>query len=129
MPSSYTNNLGIELPADGELDAIWGDVVNDNMGILDRAINGTVTLTLSGTSSTLTTSDGTLSDGQYKLLVLAGSPSGTHTITIAPNDAQKIYFVRNTTAQSVVFTQGSGGDVTIATGDSGVLYADGAGAG
>jgi hypothetical protein len=129
MPSSYTNNLGIELPADGELDAIWGDVVNDNMGILDRAINGTVTLTLSGTSSTLTTSDGTLSDGQYKLLVLAGSPSGTHTITIAPNDAQKIYFVRNTTAQSVVFTQGSGGNVTIATGDSGVLYADGAGAG
>jgi hypothetical protein len=129
MPSSYTNNLGIELPADGELDAIWGDVVNDNMDILDRAINGTVTLTLSGTSSTLTTSDGTLSDGQYKLLVLAGSPSGTHTITIAPNDAQKIYFVRNTTAQSVVFTQGSGGNVTIATGDSGVLYADGAGAG
>jgi hypothetical protein len=129
MPSSYTNNLGIELPADGELDAIWGDVVNDNMGILDRAINGTVTLTLSGTSSTLTTSDGALSDGQFKLLVLAGSPSGTHTITIAPNDAQKIYFVRNTTAQSVVFTQGSGGNVTIATGDSGVLYADGAGAG
>jgi hypothetical protein len=129
MPSSYTNNLGIELPADGELDGVWGDVVNDNMDILDRAINGTVTLTLSGTSSTLTTSDGTLSDGQYKLLVLAGSPSGTHTITIAPNDAQKIYFVRNTTAQSVVFTQGSGSNVTIATGDSGVLYADGAGAG
>lgn len=129
MPSSYTSNLGIELPADGELDAVWGDVVNDNMNIFDRAINGTISLTLSGTSSTLTTSDGTLSDGQYKLLVLAGSPSGTHTITIAPNDAQKIYFVRNTTAQSVVFTQGSGGNVTIATGDSGVIYADGAGAG
>jgi hypothetical protein len=63
------------------------------------------------------------------MLVLGGSPSGTHTITIAPNDAQKIYFVRNTTAQSVVFTQGSGGNVTIATGDSGVIYADGAGAG
>jgi hypothetical protein len=129
MPSSYTSNLGIELPADGELDGIWGDVVNDNMDILDRAINGTVSLSLSGTSSTLTTSDGALSDGQFKLLVLVGSPSGTHTITIAPNDAQKIYFVRNTTAQSVVFTQGSGGNVTIATGDSGVIYADGAGAG
>jgi hypothetical protein len=129
MPSTYTTNLGIELPADGELDGVWGDVVNENMDILDRAINGSVALTLSGTTSTLTTSDGALSDGQYKLLVLGGTPSGTHTITIAPSDAQKIYFVRNTTAQSVVFTQGSGGNVTIATGDSAIIYSDGAGAG
>jgi len=129
MPSTYTSNLGIELPADGELDGVWGDVVNENMDILDRAINGVLSLSLSGTTSTLTTSDGALSDGQYKLLLLTGSPSGTHTITLSPNDAQKIYFVRNTTAQSVIFTQGSGGNVTIATGDSGIIYANGAGAG
>jgi hypothetical protein len=129
MPSSYTPNLGIELPADGELDGVWGDVVNDNMEILDRAINGSVSLSLSGTSSTLTTSDGVLSDGQFKVLVLAGSPSGTHTITISPNDAQKVYFVRNTTAQTVVFSQGSGANVTIATGDSAVIYSNGAGTG
>ena len=128
MPSTYTNNLGITLPADGELDGTWGGIVNTNMGILDRAINGSVVLTLSGTTSTLTTSDGSLSNGQYKALVLGGTPSGTHTITIAPSDAQKIYFVRNTTAQSVVFTQGSGGNVTIATGDSAIIYSDGAGA-
>jgi hypothetical protein len=129
MPSSYTSNLGIELPTDGELDGIWGDVVNDNMEILDRAINGSISLSLSGTSSTLTTSDGVLSDGQFKVLILAGSPSGTHTITIAPDDAQKVYFVRNTTTQSVVFTQGSGGNVTIATGDSAIIYSNGAGTG
>ena len=126
MPSSFTPNLGIERPADGELDAVWGDVVNENMDILDRAVNGQVSLSLVGTSSTLTTAYGALTDGQYKLLVLAGTPSGTHTITIAPNDAQKIYFVRNTTAQSAVFTQGSGGNVTLAAGDSGIIYADGA---
>jgi len=101
MPSTYTSNLGIELPADGELDGVWGDVTNDNMNILDRGINGVLSLSLSGTTSTLTTSDGALSDGQYKLLLLTGSPSGTHTITLSPTDAQKIYFVRNTTAQSV----------------------------
>lgn len=129
MPSSFTSNLGIELPADGEKDGIWGDITNENMNILDRAINGVLSLPLSGTSSTLTTPDGSLDNGQYKLLVLTGSPSGTHTITIAPNDAQKIYFVRNTTTQSVVFTQGSGGNVTIATGDSGIIYANGAAAG
>lgn len=129
MPSSFTSNLGIELPADGEKDGIWGDITNENMNILDRAINGVLNLSLSGTASTLTTANGSLSDGQYKLLVLTGSPSGTHTITIAPNDANKIYFVRNTTAQSVVLTQGSGGNVTIATGDSAIIYANGAGAG
>lgn len=129
MPSSFSQNLGIELPAAGELDGVWGDVTNTNMNILDRATNGQVTLSLTGTSSTLTTSDGTLSDGQYKLLVLGGSPSGTHTITIAPNDAKKIYFVRNSSGQSVVFTQGSGGNVTVANGDTAIICSDGAGAG
>jgi hypothetical protein len=127
MPSTYTNNLGIELPADGEQDGIWGDVVNDNMGILDRAINGSLVLSLSGTSSTLTTSDGTLSNGQYKALILGGSPSGTHTITISPNDAQKIYYVYNLSGQLAVFTQGSGTNVTIANGDTAIIYSDGGG--
>jgi hypothetical protein len=127
MPSSYTSNLGIELPADGELDGVWGDAVNDNLLILDRAINGSVVLSLSGTSSNLTTTDGTLSNGQYKLLVLGGTPSGTHTVTIVPNDAQKIYFVYNLSGQSVVFSQGSGTSVTIANNDSGLIYSDGGG--
>ncbi len=129
MPSTYTNNLGIELPADGELDGLWGAVVNENMDILDRAVNGQVTLSLSGTSSTLTTTDGALSNGQYKLLVFGGTPSGTHTVTIAPSDAQKIYFVRNTTAQNLVFTQGSGGNVTVGIGNTAVIATNGAGAG
>jgi hypothetical protein len=127
MPSTYTNNLGVELPADGEQDGIWGDVVNDNMNILDRAINGSLVLSLSGTSSTLTTSDGTLSNGQYKALILGGSPSGTHTITISPNDAQKIYYVYNLSGQSAVLTQGSGTNVTIANGDTAIIYSDGGG--
>lgn len=129
MPPLYTQNLGIEKPANGEEDGSWGGIVNENMDIIDRAINGVLSLTLSGTSSTLTTSSGTLNNGQYKLLALTGTPSGTHTITIAPNTAQKIYFVANATGQSVVFTQGSGGNVTIAAGDSAIIYAYGTGAG
>lgn len=129
MPSTYTSNLGIELPADGELDGVWGDVVNDNMNILDRGINGVLSLSLSGTSSTLTTSNGALSNGQYKLLLLTGSPSGTHTITLSPNDAQKIYFVQNDTNRTVEFNQGSGANASILAGDSGVIYSDGGGAG
>jgi hypothetical protein len=129
MPSTYTNNLGIELPADGELDGVWGEVVNDNMDILDRAINGVGAITLSGTTHTLTTSNGVLSDGQYAILLFGGSPSGTNTVTISPNDAQHIYIVRNSSGQSVVLTQGSGGNVTVPNGGTAIVYCDGAGAG
>lgn len=127
MPSTYTNNLGIQKPGTGEQSGTWGDTVNTNSDILDVGINGVLSLSLSSTSSTLTTSDGVVSNGQYKALALTGTPSGTHTITISPNDAQKIYFVYNTTAQTVVFTQGSGGNVTLLAGDSTIIYANGAG--
>lgn len=129
MPSSYTTNTGLEKPGDGEQAGSWGGTVNDNMDILDRALNGVGSIALSGTTHTLTTSDGVLSDGQYRVLVLGGTPSGTNTITLSPNDAQHVYFVRNNSGQSAVFTQGSGGDVTIANGKSAIIYADGGGAG
>lgn len=129
MPSSYTLNNGIEKPATGELSGTWGTTTNTNFDILDRAASGVGTIALSGITHTLTTSDGTLSDGQYRVLVLGGAPSGTNTITIAPNDAQKLYFVVNSSGQSVVFTQGSGGNVTIANGKTAIIYSDGTGAG
>jgi hypothetical protein len=129
MASSYTTRTGIEKPATGEQSGTWGDTTNLNFDIIDTALNGVVTLSLSGTSSSLTTSDGSVSDGMNKLIVCGGSPSGTHTITIAPNDAEKIYFVTNDTNQSVVFSQGSGANVTVATGESRIIRADGAGGG
>lgn len=129
MPSSYTPNSGVEKPATGEQSGTWGTTANTNYDILDRVASGVGTISLSGTTHTLTTSDGTLSEGQYRVLVLGGSPSGTNTITIAPNDAQKLYFVVNGSGESAVFTQGSGGNVTIADGKSAIIYCDGAGAG
>ena len=55
MPSTYTNNGGIELPANGEQASTWGNTVNDNMSIIDRLTNGVGQLLLSGTTHTLTT--------------------------------------------------------------------------
>ena len=128
MPSTYTTRNGIELIATGEQSGTWGDTTNVNLQIIDRALSGVGSISLSGTTHTLTTTDGTLTDGQYKLLVLGGSPSGTNTITVSPNDAQKVYMVYNGSGEDAVFTQGSGGDVTVANGDSKIIYADGGGA-
>jgi len=129
MASTYTVNSGIEKPGTGEQSGTWGTTTNTNFDIIDRVLNGVGTITLSGTTHTLSTSDGSLSDGHYKVLILAGSPSGTNTVTISPNDQDKLYLVNNTTSQSVIFTQGSGGNVTIAAGAAAWIYADGAGAG
>jgi hypothetical protein len=130
MASTYTTRNGIELIATGEQSGTWGDTTNTNLQIVDRVLSGVGTIDLSGSGAahTLTTTDGTLTDGMYKLLVLDGATE-TCTITIAPNDAQKIYFVYNNSGESCVFTQGSGGNVTIADGDTKIIYADGAGAG
>ncbi len=129
MASTYTTNTGIELIANGEQSGTWGNTTNTNLQIIDRLTNGVGTITLSGTTHTLTTTDGSLSDGQYRVLLLAGSPSGTNTITVAPNDQTKLFFVKNGSGQSAVFSQGSGANVTIPNGESAIIYCDGAGSG
>jgi microcystin-dependent protein len=128
MPSTYTGS-GIELIADGEQSGTWGQTTNTNLQIINRMTSEAGAIALSGTTHTLTISDGTLSDGQYGVLVFGGSPSGTNTVTISPNDAKRVFIVRNSSGQSVVLTQGSGGNVTILNGDGAIVYCDGAGAG
>jgi hypothetical protein len=129
MVSTYTANSGIQLPANGEQSGTWGETINDNMDIIDRLTNGVGAISLSGTTHALTITDGTLSEGQYNVLVLGGSPSGTNTITITPNDGQHVYIVKNSSGQSAIFTQGSGGDITLLNGETKVIYSDGVGAG
>ena len=129
MPSTYTDNGGIELPANGEQASTWGNTVNDNMNIIDRLTNGVGSISLSGSTHTLTTTDGSVSDGHYKVLILGGSPSGTNTVTVSPNDGQHIYIVKNGTGQTATFTQGSGANVSILANTTKIIYCDGAGSG
>ena len=129
MTSTYTTRTGIEKPGTGEQSGTWGNTANINFDIIDTALNGVVTLSLSGTSSTLTTTDGTVTDGMNKMIICGGSPSGTHTVTVAPNTAEKIYFVTNNTSEAVIFSQGSGGNATVAVGESRIIHCDGVGSG
>lgn len=128
MPSTYTTNGGIEKIATGEQSGTWGDTTNTNLDILDRITNGvgTINLSASGAAHTLTTTDGALSDGMYKVLVLTSATQDC-TITVAPNTAQKIYFVDNNSGFNCTFTQGTGADVTISNGETGIIYCDGGG--
>lgn len=129
MASTYTSNGGIEKIGAGEQAGAWGTTTNNNLDIIDRTLNGLVTLNISG-DKTVSTSDGTLSEGHYKILVLAGSPSGGFNLLIDPNDQQKWFFIKNTTNQTATVKQGGGSGTTVAlaTGTSAIVFADGTGA-
>lgn len=134
MPSSYTTNNGLTKPATGELSGTWGDTVNNGItDLVDVALDGYVSLTLSGTSSTIDIPDGTTTsgDGRYRLLICGGTLAANHTITVTPNDAQKWYCVYNNTSGgfSVIIKQGSGSGttVTIAAGYWSMVRLDGTG--
>jgi hypothetical protein len=128
MASTYTNS-GIEKIGSGEQAGTWGTTTNNNLDIIDNSINGVKTLTLSGTSQTFTVVDGAVSDSGAKVLILGGSPSGTHTLTLAPEDADKVHLVQNSSGQTVNISQGSGGNASLINGEIAWIFCDGAGSG
>lgn len=131
MPPTYTSNNKIKKIVQGDETGAWGTTTNTNFDLYDTAIDGVVSISLSGTSSSLTISDGSAAtpDGRNKILLFTGSPSGAHTVTVSPNSVEKHYFVQNNTSQNVIMSQGSGATVAVAPGYSTILYCDGAGSG
>lgn len=131
MPSTYTSNNKIQKIATGEQSGTWGNTTNTNFDLFDTAIDGFVSITLSGTTHTLNIPDGSAGDGRNKVLVFTGTLAATNTISVTPNTVKKHYYVQNNTTggQNIVLSQGSGSSVTIKPGYSSIVYLDGAGSG
>ena len=127
--ATYTVNGGLKKIATGDESGTWGASTNTNFDIIDRLTNGVVDITLTGATETVTTTDGSISDGMSKVLVFGGTPGVAVTVTIAPSDAQKVYFIKNNCGSTITITQGSGASVDILDGSSSIVYCDGAGAG
>jgi hypothetical protein len=128
MASTYTP-AGIELIADGEQSTTWGDTTNTNLELIEEMVAGVVSISLSSTTYTLTTTDGATSNGRHAVIVFTGSPGGTCTVTVSPNDMQKVYFIVNNSDQTVTLSQGSGANVSVSASKTKVVYCDGAGSG
>lgn len=131
MASSYTTGHGIEKPDTGDQSGTWGTTTNINFDIIDQALSGQVTLTITG-NTTLTTTNGATSDGNNPVLVLEGTPGSDFTIRVSPTDADKIYFVKNDTdAQATIayanVTVTSSNSVNIPSGFTKIVSGDGGG--
>jgi len=133
MASTSTTNTGIEKPGIGEQNGTWGTTANTDYDIIDRALSGVFSLTLTGSadSTTLTTTNNVLSVGQYRTFILDGSPTGTlgtpFALTVTPSTAQKLYIFRNTTSAYINVIQGTGATKALLyPGTSAIVYLDGA---
>lgn len=129
--STYTPNLGIEQPATGAYPNTWGNVANRSYAVLDAAIGGVGTITLTGTTYHLTTTAATdPSTALYPMLAWMGAPGATVTVTIAPNTQQRLYVMSNRTsdASAITFAQGGGASFTLQSGHDAQICCDGFGA-
>lgn len=125
MPSAYSDNLRIELIANGEQDGTWGSTTNTNLGIaLEQAITGSGTVTFASGDVTLGfASSNAAQDFRNIRLRLTGTTAGPRNL-IVPN-IQKIYFIDNQTADTITVKTSAGTGVAVPTGARSVMFADG----
>jgi hypothetical protein len=132
MASTYGNDLRLEEIGDGEQSGTWGATTNTNLELIAEALSfGTEAITTNADTHTTTIADGATDPGRSLYLKYTGTLDSTCTITIAPNSISKTWYIENGTSgsQSIIISQGSGANVTIPTGQTKVVYSDGAGSG
>lgn len=130
MASTYTDNSGIELIGVGEQSGTWGTTTNNNLEIIDKALNGVTDVAVSGNMNIAVSDGDKTSNGHTRVLKLTGSLSSEATLTITPDDREAFYIVHNTAGDAVRFKQISGNTgIVVPNGAKAFIYADGKGSG
>ena len=126
MASTYSNSLRIQLIGTGDQSGVWGTSTNTNLGtLIEQAITGVQTITLSGSTYTLTSFNGIVDEARNSTLSFVGSLSANCTV-ITPA-ANKVYIVKNGTSggQTVTMSVGAGSTVVVPNGQTYIVYTDG----
>ena len=112
MPSSYNNNLRLEMIANGEQSGTWGATTNTNLGtLIVDAITGKTSITSSSSPYTLTALNGIADESRAAALEL--NCTGANFIVIVPT-VTKLYVVENVNAtDSVTVKTASGSGVVV----------------
>lgn len=100
MATSYSTNLALALPVQGELSGVWGTTVNTSItNMVDEAL-GWQAFSATGGSDTLTIPDGATGVARSIFIQLNGTGGGTVNV---PTAKTKMYFVFNNTASAITF--------------------------
>jgi len=125
MASTYSN-LGIEKIATGEQAGVWGTTTNRNFELLEQAIGGVATITPTTATTSLSIPEGSLDDARSAVLKFTGSQAST--ITIGPDDVEKVYFIHNDSSAIQTIKQGTGNTVAVNPKSFKAIYLEGTGA-
>jgi hypothetical protein len=131
--ATFLNDLRLKEIATGDESGTWGTSTNANLALIADAFS-LGTKDMAGDADETFTMPDAVADGVrslYLKITSAVSLTATRTVTLAPNTVSKLWIIENATsgAQSITISQGSGGTVTIATGQKVMVVTDGAGAG
>lgn len=104
MPSTYSPNLGLELPALSEQSGTWGTTVNTNVGtLIEQSISGYVTQAITdGADTTITIPNGATGVARNMTLELTGALTAARNLVVPAN--KKLYFVFNNTTGGFAVT-------------------------
>jgi hypothetical protein len=124
--ATYSQSLKLTLLANGEGAGTWGQTTNTNLGtLLEQAITGVQTITMSNANVTLTSTDGTADQARNAVLVVTGTNAAVRDI-IAPLVNKQYLVVNNTTGGFAINIRASSGfSVSIPNGSSVFVYCDG----
>jgi len=126
MASTYTN-LGIEKISTGEHAGVLGTTTNRNLELLEQAIGGISTISITAGTTALSIPQGTLDNARSAVLKFTGSTAST--ITIGPSDVEKVYFIHNASSAVQTIKQGSGNTVAVPPLYFKIIYLEGTGSG
>ena len=132
--ATYVNSLRLKEITTGDEDGTWGTSTNTNLELIADALGfNTQAAFGSDGDATTTVADGTADPARafYFKVTSGATLTATRTLTIAPNTVSRVMYIENATtgSQSISISQGSGANVTIASGETKVVYLDGAGSG
>ena len=114
MASSYSSDLKLELMVTGENAGTWGDKTNTNLNLVQQAIAGFESVTLSaGGTTALVMSDGALSNARNLVIKFATITATSGTICTIPDSIEKFYIfdvtaVTNPTNLTIKTASGTG---------------------
>jgi hypothetical protein len=130
MAVIYSSDLKLSIISTGTEAGVWGQITNTNLYLLQQAIGGYQAISIAGgaQTTTLTMSDGAISNARNAVIKLTGTITGNQVVTI-PTAIEKTYIVSNGTvgAFTVEFKQAGGTGITFAATDKStkILFADG----
>jgi hypothetical protein len=112
--------------ATGENNTTWGNVTNTNLGTaMEEAIVGSADVTFASANVTLTLTDTNASQTARNLrLRCTGTTGGTTRNLVVPS-IEKPYIVQNDCADSILVKTAAGTGITVPTGKTMWVYADG----